>query len=88
MACFNVTWGVARHLTWPEDDRAADVVVVRDLDVHAWQRDVVIRMQPRVVVEVGWPGADRPPCEAYVVSHGAALSSTRAVAELLEAHRG
>jgi hypothetical protein len=88
MACFNVTWGVARHLDWPVDEKSADVVVVRDLDVHPSQRTVIEALHPRVVVEVGWPSAVRPPCDAYIVSHGAALSSTQAVAELLEAHRG
>lgn len=94
MASFNVTWGLARHLSgWErhtihevggltdlEDDA---VVVVRDLDVHPWQREVIHRVEPKVVVELGWPGATRPPCDAYIVSHGAAFTSTQAVAELL-----
>ena len=88
MACFNVTWGVAQHLDWPVDEAAADAVVVRDLDVHPSQHTFIQALQPKVVVEVGWPSATRPPCDAYIVTHGAALSSTRAVAELLEAHRG
>jgi beta-N-acetylhexosaminidase len=88
MACFNVTWGVAQHLDWPVNETAADVIVVRDLDVHLSQRTVIEALHPRVVVELGWPSAIRPPCDAYIVTHGAALSSTRAVASLLEANRG
>ena len=103
MACFNVTWGVARHLAgegWRAhtiDDAggieslpiAGDsvVVVVRDLDVHPWQRDVIDRLSAAgrapVVVEVGWPSSIRPVVDCYIISHGAALASTRAVAELL-----
>ena len=60
-------------------------VVVRDLDVHAWQRDVIERLSTRriVVVELGWPSHEPPAAEAYIVTHGAALASTRAAAELL-----
>jgi beta-N-acetylhexosaminidase len=87
MASFNVKWGLGEHLDFPNDS-SADVMVVRDLDVHPWQREMIRHEQPRVVVELGWPSAVRPPCDAYIVSHGAALSSTQAVAELLEAHRG
>ena len=102
MASFNVTWGLARHLEmlgWqtrqiteasqvdPAQVGAADVVIaVRDLDVHAWQRDVIDSLSSGrrvVVVELGWPSPTPPAVAAYIVSHGAALSSTRAVAELL-----
>jgi beta-N-acetylhexosaminidase len=103
MASFNVTWGLARHLSgrgWAthtivDADGADDlvvgsdgvVIVVRDLDVHAWQRDVIARFSstPRVVVELGWPSAERPDADAYIISHGAARVTTRAIAEVLSA---
>jgi beta-N-acetylhexosaminidase len=62
------------------------LVVVRDACVHRWQTaviDAVVRARPSsvVVVELGWPGARRPGCAAYVVSHGAARASSRAVVD-------
>ncbi|MEA3184591.1 MAG: beta-N-acetylhexosaminidase, partial [Ilumatobacteraceae bacterium] len=103
MASFNVTWGLARHLAdegwrtqaidhagdtaWTPVDDDGVVIVVRDLDVHPWQRDVVDQQsamrRPVVVVELGWPSAVPPKADCYIVSQGAALASTRAVAELL-----
>jgi beta-N-acetylhexosaminidase len=101
MACFNVTWGLARHVTdlgWPVrlvqpgteptiDTDLPLVVVVRDAAVHIWQNDVVemcVRARPdTVVVELGWPSPTPPSSNTYIVSHGAARSSTRAVAALL-----
>jgi beta-N-acetylhexosaminidase len=105
MAAFNVTWGLARHLAelgWQSqavgEHAEVDVtsttgrdvvVVVRDLDVHPWQRLVVDAVASSassvVVVELGWPSTTPPPAAAYIVSHGAALASTRAVARLLDA---
>ena len=102
MASFNVTWGLARHLSmlgWrvheitegsaPDLSRHngdATVIAVRDLDVHPWQRRVIEDLSATrrvVVVELGWPSANPPAAEGYIISHGASLASTRAVAELL-----
>lgn len=101
MACFNVTWGLARHLTdldWPiqlveagdQVEVATDlpiVVVIRDATVHAWQHKVVERCAAAradtTVVELGWPALMPPAASTSIVSHGAARSSTRAVAALL-----
>ncbi len=103
MASFNVTWGLARHLTsegwrtqaidhagdtaWTPTDDDGVVIVVRDLDVHSWQRDVVAQQStirhPVVVVELGWPSTVAPAADCYIVSHGAARASTQAVADLL-----
>lgn len=103
MASFNVTWGVARHLAhvgWQAHtiatagaldavaiESGAVVIIVRDLDVHPWQGDVIERLgatgRATVVVELGWPSSVRPAADCYIISHGAALASTRAVAALL-----
>jgi beta-N-acetylhexosaminidase len=62
----------------------AVVVVVRDIDVHAWQRDVaehVVRIarRPVVVVEMGWPSTTPVDGALAVVTHGAAGVSARAL---------
>ena len=68
-------------------DSGAVVIVVRDLDVHPWQGDVIDRLaatgRATVVVELGWPSSVRPAADCYIITHGAALASTRAVADLL-----
>jgi beta-N-acetylhexosaminidase len=64
------------------------LVVVRDTCVHPWQAaviDVLVAARPGsvVVVELGWP-SDRPSgLAAFVRTHGAARSSTKAVIDLL-----
>lgn len=77
----------AGDTVWTPVDDDGVVVCVRDLDVHPWQRDVVAQQsaigRPVVVVELGWPSAVRPDADCSIVSHGAALASTRAVADLL-----
>jgi beta-N-acetylhexosaminidase len=68
------------------------VVVVRDACVHGWQTTIidtlmVARPGAVVVVELGWPGPRPSGAVAYVVAHGAARSSAKAVIDRLEAPR-
>jgi len=68
--------------------RAPILVVVRDLEVHPWQRTVVAAVreaadQPVVVAEMGWPSQDQPEGVGMVVTHGAARSSGRALLDRL-----
>jgi hypothetical protein len=64
------------------------LVVVRDVGTHKWQSEVIeaaaaARPGSVVVVEFGWPGADRVDGVVYVVTHGAARSSAVAVLDRL-----
>jgi len=62
------------------------VLVVRGLAVDPWQRafvEAAAGSDPLVLVELGWPAADPPPVDLYVVTHGASAASCRAVADLL-----
>jgi len=67
------------------------LVVVRDAEVHAWQRDVVqrivaLRPVAVVVVEMGWPSADPVPGAIHVVTYGASRSSADALIGRLVEH--
>ncbi len=64
------------------------LVVVRDACVHPWQTAVIdafvdARPNSVVVVEFGWPSVRPAGCAAFVVTHGAARSSTQAVLDCL-----
>jgi beta-N-acetylhexosaminidase len=64
------------------------LVVVRDAAVHTWQNaviDALVHARPNAVavVELGWPSNRPVGTAAYVITHGAARSSTRALIECL-----
>ena len=74
------------------DDASIDMpllFVIRDADVHPWQTALIAEYTSirdvAVVVEVGWPGAVRPPAPTFIITNGASRASTRAGAAIIAA---